>query len=567
MKHLKRFIVLAMVLGIGGILLMRVPATQFRGQDSQELTRHYNLIKAKDINSRTISLYSDDRKVETSGNDQIWMSDDMTLMIPETMVNDLFQCIAARMDGDIIKLIKGQKTCEIDIQKNRVRTDDGWTEARIAEFDRHGNICLSVNYLADYFDYDYQWDDENNTAMLATPEDEPVSLPVRYDLRDYGRVSEVRDQGSWGTCWAFAALSALESSLLPDKKCEFSVDHLAMNNGFNVDLDDGGDYNMALAYMTSWRGPVTEAQDPYGDGKYEDGLSAAVHLQDAVIINERDYSQIKQLIMQYGAVQSAIYSQPDIRSLSAYYNEENAAYYYPESQECNHDIDIIGWDDTYPKENFVTEPEKDGAFICKNSWGADFGQNGFFYISYEDPNIGVYGVSYTGVEDADNYDRIYQTDLLGWTGSIGYNEPMAWFSSVYQTDSKNTLRAAGFYATDAETYYDIYLVRDFEGIEDMDRRVFLQSGYIKDKGYYTIPLENPQPLEADQRFAVIVQIYTRDSMHPIAIEYVSNELTVEADISDGESYMSYNGSLWSHMEEASTCNACLKAYTDLTPDQ
>lgn len=57
----------------------------------------------------------------------------MTLMIPETMVNDLFQCTAARMDGDIIKLIKGQKTCEIDIQKNRVRTDDGWTEARIAE--------------------------------------------------------------------------------------------------------------------------------------------------------------------------------------------------------------------------------------------------------------------------------------------------------------------------------------------------------------------------------------------------------------------------------------------------
>ena len=45
------------------------------------------------------------------------MSDDMTLMIPETMVNDLFQCTAARMDGDIIKLIKGQKTCEIDIKK------------------------------------------------------------------------------------------------------------------------------------------------------------------------------------------------------------------------------------------------------------------------------------------------------------------------------------------------------------------------------------------------------------------------------------------------------------------
>ena len=291
-----------------------------------------------------------------------------------------------------------------------------------------------------------------------------------------------------------------------------------MDNGFNARLDDGGDYNMALAYMTSWTGPVTEKQDPYGDGKYEEDLNAAVHLQDAVIINERDFDQIKKLIMTYGAVQSAIYSQPDIRSLSEYYSEENAAYYYPERQECNHDIDIIGWDDHYPKENFVTQPEEDGAFICKNSWGADFGQNGFFYISYYDQNIGVYGVAYTGVESADNYDQIYQSDLLGWTGSIGYNEPLAWFSSVYQAEQTSTVQAAGFYATDADTYYDIYLVENFEGIEDMDRRVLLQSGYIEDKGYYTIPLRNQQIVEGGERFAVIVQIYRillPLSMHPI----------------------------------------------------
>lgn len=114
---------------------------------------------------------------------------------------------------------------------------------------------------------------------------------------------------------------------------------------------------------------MTEAQDPYGDGKYEDGLSAAVHLQDAVIINERDYSQIKQLIMQYGAVQSAIYSQPDIRSLSAYYNEENAAYYYPESQECNHDIDIIGWDDTYRKKILLQSRRRTALLSARTAGG------------------------------------------------------------------------------------------------------------------------------------------------------------------------------------------------------
>ena len=486
----------------------------------------------------------------------------MALMVPGDLVNDLFRCTVAWLDDGKIELTKDKKQWIIDTRRNLIQIDGKWKESDAVEMDDSGNVCLSVNELADYFGYGYQWDDEMNTAKLETPEEDSEPLPAKYDLREYGRVSEVRDQGSWGTCWAFAALSALESSLLPNQKWEFSVDHLAMDNGFNARLDDGGDYNMALAYMTSWTGPVTEKQDPYGDGKYEEDLSAAVHLQDAVIINERDFDQIKKLIMTYGAVQSAIYSQPDIRSLSEYYSEENAAYYYPERQECNHDIDIIGWDDHYPKENFVTQPEGDGAFICKNSWGADFGQNGFFYISYYDQNIGVYGVAYTGVESADNYDQIYQSDLLGWTGSIGYNEPLAWFSSVYQAEQTSTVQAAGFYATDADTYYDIYLVENFEGIEDMDRRVLLQSGYIEDKGYYTIPLRNQQIVEGGERFAVIVQIYTKGSLHPVAIEYASNELTSAADITDGESYMSYNGNLWSHMETASACNACLKVYTD-----
>ncbi len=72
LKHLKRFIILAVVLGIGSLLLMRrrLP-TQFRGQDSLELTRHYNSIKAEDINSRAIELYIDDQKFERDDSDKI----------------------------------------------------------------------------------------------------------------------------------------------------------------------------------------------------------------------------------------------------------------------------------------------------------------------------------------------------------------------------------------------------------------------------------------------------------------------------------------------------------------
>ncbi len=319
---------------------------------------------------------------------------------------------------------------------------------------------------------------------------------------------------------------------------------------------------MALAYLASWQGPVTEEEDPYGDGKTIETEEVAVHLQEAVIINEKDYEQIKLLIYEYGAVQSAIYSLPDIRELDDYYNATCAAYYYPETMDCNHDIVIIGWDDNYPKENFATEPEGDGAFICKNSWGADFGIDGYFYISYYDKNIGVTGIAYTVVESSDNYDKLYQSDLLGWTGSIGYGGESAWFANVYEAESDEEIAAVGFYATDSETWYDIYLVRDFETAEDLADREWIQSGYLADKGFYTVEFLQSQMLTAGEKFAIVIEIDTRNSSHPIAIEYTSGELTSGVDISDGESYMSHNGRTWSRLEEVAECNACLKVYVN-----
>ena len=51
-------------------------------------------------------------------------------------------------------------------------------------------------------------------------------------------------------------------SLLPEYSESFAVDHLCtMLNGFNISQNDGGDYNIALAYMASWKGPV------YGGGR------------------------------------------------------------------------------------------------------------------------------------------------------------------------------------------------------------------------------------------------------------------------------------------------------------
>lgn len=98
---------------------------------------------------------------------------------------------------------------------------------------------------------------------------------------------------------------------------------------------------------------------------------------------------------------------------------DRSAYFYDGDHEANHDVVIVGWDDSYPREAFSPQPEGDGAFLCANSWGEDFGDLGFFYVSYEDTQIGRHNVSYAGVENTENYSRIFQTDLCGWTRSAG----------------------------------------------------------------------------------------------------------------------------------------------------
>ncbi len=100
---------------------------------------------------------------------------------------------------------------------------------------------------------------------------------------------------------------------------------------------------------------------------------------------------------------------------------------------------IIGWDDHYPKERFNHQPEGDGAFICLNSWGEGFGEDGCFYVSYYDTNIGDVNVLYSGITDPDYYTGIYQSDLCGWIGQVGYGQEEAYFANVYQAKAKEEL--------------------------------------------------------------------------------------------------------------------------------
>lgn len=390
---------------------------------------------------------------------------------------------------------------------------------------------------------------------------EEVDLPVFFDYRKEGRASHVRDQAQFETCWAFASLTALETTLLPEENLDFSRDHLSYHNSFKMEQDEGGSYIMSVAYLTAWQGPVLEEDDPYGDRVSPEGLTPVKHVQEVRMPADKDYQAIKQTIYLHGGVESSLYVDfSDPREKSEYFNRTNFSYCYEGMEPPNHDVVIIGWDDEYPAENFNTGAPGDGAFICQNSWGTAFGDGGIFYVSYYDTNIGKYNAAFTRIEDADNYDILYQSDLCGWCGQVGYNSEEASFANIYEATGEQEIQALGFYATGGDTEYRLAVKADFTDKKELSEIEYVQSGYLQYPGFYTIELETPVPIEAGEKFAAVVEIVTPQAVCPIAVEYASEELEKAVYLEDGEGYISADNRHWERVEEEQSSNLCLKVY-------
>ena len=498
-----------------------------------------------------------------------YVSDDMKLVVEDELLKSLLNASVCEYPDGRLLVMKGDNKLELNVGSDKAMVNgqeeimlagkverDSETDKLMIPFDE---IARYLNYSVDYYYYD------NHVDMALMGRERP--LPARYDMRDYGRVTEVRDQGRYGTCWAFASLGALETTLLPKEYDVFSTDNMTLTNSYNLDVDIGGEHTMSIAYLAAWQGPVFEKDDPYGDGEADASLKAVKHLEEALIINDKDMDILKSAIFRYGAIETSLYCQMEyVDSVSKYYSRENAAYYYDGEEGANHDVVVVGWDDNYPKENFTIEPPYDGAFICKNSWGEEFGDDGYFYVSYYDNVICNKSVVYTRVGEADNFDKIYQSDMLGWVGLMGFNKEEAYFANVYETDENEELAAVSFYATDKDTTFEVYLVQNFKDESSFENRELLTSGSMKYAGYYTVRLPEPVRLSDKSKYAVVVRINTPKAIHPIAIEYDVDDRTKNFDITDGEGYISLYGEIWHSAEKTQNCNVCLKAFTNYVSD-
>ena len=561
MHYSKRFIAFGGIVAIAFLIKYNIPGAEyeqigsFRGASLEAET--WNPLIASSVNDNLLSVIIDNKQY-TNEKYKFYMDDNLDIMMPVSILRDALNCSAHIYDGDRLVVEKHSSDISFSLDQETA-TVNGDIEKITSPFTMIDNeYYVSLNDLSQYMDYTYSWNMQENEAQAADNSDASI-VPTSYDLRTKNRTSEVRNQGSYGTCWSFAALGALESSLLPEESEQYSVDHMTLCNGFNMTQNDGGEYTMGMAYLAAWKGPVYEKDDPYGDNQTNEDLTAVKHVQEMQIIESKDYEKIKEAVFKYGGVQTSIYNAlRSSQSSSPYYNKSTDAYCYIGTEKPNHDVVIVGWDDSYSKDNFNTDLEGDGAFICQNSWGDNFGENGFFYISYYDTNIGTHNVVYTDIENTDNYDHIYQSDLCGWVGQLGYGNEEAYFANLYTANGDEVLEAVGFYATAPDTSYEVYVVNKVTGEADLTFQKKAASGSFSNAGYYTVKLDKPVLLSDGDRYAVIVYVRTPGSERPVAVEYTSKDGAVIANLSGNEGYISMKGTSWQSAQDKYKCNICFE---------
>jgi C1A family cysteine protease len=397
------------------------------------------------------------------------------------------------------------------------------------------------------------------------------SFPASYDLRA-GKMTPVKDQGSCAACWAFAAYGSLESGLLPAETWDFSENNLKNLSGFGWGPCDGGYEEFAVAYLARWgssafqSGPVIESDDPYQPTKtntsppFPPGAPVQKHVQDVTKLAARqsatDDNALKNALMQSGGVYTAM-----LWSDGAY-NPATYSYYYDGSTDVDggHAVTLAGWDDNYPASKFLKPPPGDGAFLAKNSFGASWGDGGYFWISYYDKMLGkaaswVFGTA----QPVTNYSRQYQYDPLGWVDSWGFNSTTGWFKNVFTAVANEQLEAVSTYVASNSSPYSIYI---FTG----NTLAGQANGIFPSAGYHTAVLPTPVALTKGQQFTVQIELTTPGYNWPVPISHPPA-------MSPGQSYISPDGQNWTDTTTLNpsgatpgTTSAALKAFTNLTPD-
>ncbi|MBR0059564.1 MAG: hypothetical protein IJP99_09570 [Methanobrevibacter sp.] len=445
----------------------------------------------------------------------------------------------------------------------------------------NSKYSLSSFFTVEYLDENNTLNDDefswNNTIYQMVLVDEGAdiklinnsinvnNIPSKFDLRDWGWVTPVKNQNEKGYCWAMSTIASLESAILKATGTEydFSENNLG-NNGImysiygDIGNAEGGVMTTASGLILSWLNPISEENDSYDEfGKVSDiDTQNKIHIQDVLFIPVEKTSEhvlsnetntlIKRALLEYASVimEFAVDSES--------YNATSNSIYHSDVYEVNHIISIIGWDDAYSKDKFQTAPPDDGAWIIKNSWSDEWGDNGYAYISYYDTSLfgpdqdGQYTIPYTLafiIGNSKNYKYNYQTDIMGVNL---FNGNYTYYSNEYTAVANNLLSAVGTYFNDTGVDYEFKVYVN-------DELKLMQNGTSEFAGFKTIELNEYIPVKENDVFKVVFKNNVLPQQSHSRQHYAENVSFASADGANWIDYTSLN------------MTVCLKVYAfDLT---
>ncbi|WP_196805050.1 InlB B-repeat-containing protein [Butyrivibrio sp. VCB2006] len=454
---------------------------------------------------------------------------------------------------------------------------------------------------------------------------ESVSVGKRRLLRSSGsstssyktpNLPALRDQGSYGTCWAFATTALAEINLAQQGyDLDLSELHLAYF-AYNTETDPlggtagdvfdvapninllkkGGLIEFGLTTFGRWIGVADEATANYEtdsmsantsglDGKlaYED-VAHVVNYYEEPIEHDVDkiksdrHSNIKALIQKCGAVgiDFCAYNSMSDAYDDAVYKLSTNAYYNPDfdsqTQDPNHAVVLVGWDDSFPATNFATEAPGDGAFLVRNSWRTgddsknDYSYSGYFWMSYYETSFGQ-SAQAAEFELASDYDNNYQYD-----GAMDHQA--VWgdkYANVFTAHANGyygeELEAVAFYTYNSNVKYEIKVYTgEFTDPSNPESGALTvtRTGSTTYAGQYTVDLGQSIPLNAGEQFSVVVTLEKQGGAY-LGADYTVSLMGVGSSTihsEAGQSYV-YRNNAWSdYGANETTGNLSIKAFTN-----
>ena len=385
------------------------------------------------------------------------------------------------------------------------------------------------------------------------------SYPVAYDMRTAGPggtslLTPVKNQLSCGACWAFATCSSIEStwkvSGLGDN--DLSENNMKNCHGFESDPCSWGHHFMSTAYLIRGSGPITEADDPYDPLNHicTEGLTPDAYIPVSRYLPE-DHDAFKETIMTTGPVYNTY------RSESAGYQwiNGNYTYCYQGAGSTSHAIAIVGWNDT------LTTACGQGAWLCKNQYGTGFGDNGYFYISYQDTLVLKYNAVWPEREDYDPEMKIYQYDTIGGWPFLGYSWPVIYGLIRYVADGDQFITRIGTYTVSFGSYLSVEIYDDFDGSNLTNLLATIPEQYCDYPGFRQLDLPDRLRINNGEDFYIKVRYYSPGEDYPLAVEGIDEGYS-NPSLETGKCWTSPDQSFWDPAGNGTPneFDLCIKAY-------